>query len=62
MSDDLVCDLAIAYVQVKLSYHQKDHPEDNGYSNEIRQFLKWYHFARLQIPKENADIDLSALE
>ncbi len=62
MSDDLVRTLAIAYAQVKLFQHQKEHPEDSGYSDEIRQFLKWYHFAEIHIPGENKNIDLSTLE
>lgn len=62
MSDRLVHDLAIAYAQVKLFRHQREHPEDSGYSDEIRQFLKWYHFAEIHIPRENEDIDLSTLE
>lgn len=62
MSEDLVRDLAIAYAQVKLLRHQKEHPGDSGYSDEIRQFLKWYHFAKIHIPKEDETIDLSSLE
>ena len=65
MSDDLIRDLAIAYAQAKLIQHQQDHPEDSGYSSEIRDFLKWYHFARLHINdenKENKEIDLGTLE
>ncbi len=61
MSDSVVHDLSVAYAQAKLIQRQQEHPGDSGYSDEIRQFLKWYHFARLQIPNENKDIDLSTL-
>ncbi|MCI8848646.1 MAG: hypothetical protein HFF86_05145 [Oscillibacter sp.] len=62
MTDSVIHELAIAYAQVKLLRHQKEHPEDSGYSDEIRQFLKWYHFAEIHIPQKDEDIDLSALE
>lgn len=62
MSGSVIHDLAVAYAQAKLIQYQQAHPEDSGYSNEIRQFLKWYHFAEIHIPRENEDIDLSTLE
>ena len=61
MSDTLVEKLAIAYAQAKLIQHQQEHPEDSGYSNEIRKFLKWYHFAKIHIPEEDKAIDISTL-
>ena len=61
MSDDLVRSLAIAYAQAKLFQHQQEHPEDSGYSDEIRDCLKWYHFAAIHIPEENKEIDMSTL-
>lgn len=61
MTDSVIHELAIAYAQVKLLRHQKEHPEDSGYSDEIRDFLKWYHFAAIHIPEENKEIDMSTL-
>lgn len=61
MTDSQVHDLAVAYAQTKLLASQLEHPEDSGYSEEIRAFLKWYHFAHIQIPKEDAEIDSSTL-
>lgn len=61
MTDSQVHDLAVAYAQTKLLSSQQEHPEDSGYSSEIRAFLKWYHFAIIHIPEEDAEIDLSTL-
>lgn len=62
MSDSAIHDLAVAYAQAKLMQEQQEHPENSGYSMEIRSFLKWYHFAAIHIPRENKEIDLSTLE
>lgn len=62
MSDSMIHDLAVAYAQAKLIQHQQEYPEDSGYSSEIRDFLKWYHFATIHIPRENKEIDMSTLE
>ena len=43
------------------SNDQQEHPDDSGYSDEIRDFLKWYHFAAIHIPEENKEIDMSTL-
>ena len=61
MSDSAIHDLAVAYAQAKLLQYQQEHPENGGYSEEIRDFLKWYHFAVIHIPSENKEIDLSTL-
>lgn len=61
MPNELVQKLAIAYAQVKLLRHQEEYPEGSGYSDEIRHFLKWYHFAAIHIPEEDKEIDISTL-
>ena len=62
MSDSAIHDLAVAYAQAKLIQHQQKHPEDTGYTDEIRTFVKWYHYAQIHIPQEDEDIDLSTLD
>ena len=61
MTDNQIHDLAVAFAHVKLFRHLEEEPEDSGYNSEIRAFLKWYHFALLNIPDEIKDIDLSTL-
>ena len=43
MSDSVIHDLAVAYAQAKLMQEQQEHPEDSGYSEEIRSFLGSVH-------------------
>ncbi len=61
MSDTVIHDLAVAYAQAKLIQDQQTHPGVGGTNEEIRSFLKWYHFAVIQIPDEDKAIDLSTL-
>ena len=61
MDEKVVHDLAVAYAQVCLFQELREHPEETGYTDTIQLFLKSYHFARIHIPKENVDIDLSTL-
>ncbi len=62
MDEKSIHDLAVAYAQAKLVKEQNgigynlDHT-----SEEIRSFLKSYHFALLHIPEEDKEIDLSTL-
>ena len=62
MDDKTIHDLAVAYAQAKLI---KDQSNDNDCldftSDEIRSFLKSYHFAQIHIPEEDKEIDLSTL-
>lgn len=62
MNDKIIHDLAVAYAQIKLNKEQLNTNYNSDYTNdEIRSFLKSYHFALVHIPEENERLDLSAL-
>lgn len=62
MTDQEMHDLAVAYAQVRLIEMHKADPFRIGSSEDIRAYLKAYHFALIQIPEENQEIDLSSLQ
>lgn len=61
MTDKTFHDLAIAYAQTKLLKYQQEFPDDDMTNDEIRAFLKSYHFALIHMPEEEESIDLSTL-
>ena len=61
MTDKEIHDLAVAYAQVKLAQYQQENPKYRGTDLEIRSFLKSYYFAKIHIPEEDENIDLSTL-
>ena len=61
MKENVIHDLAVAYAQAKLIKNQQEHPEETGYSEEIRSFLKDYYIAINHIPEENENIDPGSL-
>lgn len=62
MTDQTIHDLAVTYAQTKLNKEQLNANYNSDYtSDEIRSFLKSYHFALIHLPEENEKIDLSTL-
>lgn len=57
MTDKTIHDLAVAYAQAKLIQSQQMHPEQNGYDEELRSFLKNYNYALHQLPVEYDSLD-----
>ena len=58
MDDKKIHDLAVAYAQAKLIKEQCE----NGCTNEeIRSFLRAYHFALIHIPEEDKEVPLDEL-
>lgn len=57
MDDKTFHDLAVAYAQAKLIQSQQMHPDQNGYDEELRSFLKSYNYALYQLPIESDALD-----
>ncbi len=62
MTDKQLHDLAVAYAHAKLVKVQLHDTYDSDSTNEeIREFLKFYHFALIHLPEEDEDADISSL-
>lgn len=62
MIDKQFHDLAIAYAHAKLIKMQScDTYNSDSTNEEIREFLKSYHFALLHLQEEDKDLDISSL-
>ncbi len=57
MNEKVRHDLAIAYAQVKLLRYQREKPEDHYCNCELRDFLKAYNYAYIQLEVEWNDLD-----
>lgn len=57
MDNKTVHDLAVAFAQVKLFRYLQESPDMNGYSDEIRTFVKAYTHACHEIPATYKDLD-----
>lgn len=62
MDSKTIHDLAVAYAQAKLMKLQSDAEYHSDFTNEeLKTFLKSYHFASTHLPEEDNDLDLSTL-
>lgn len=62
MSDKQFHDLATAYAHAKLIKMQsRDIYDSDSTNEEIREFLKSYHFAMLHLQEEDKNLDISSL-
>lgn len=57
MTDQTIHDLAVAYAQTKLMVYLQQNPDQAGYDETLRSFVKSYNHALYQIPIEHQELD-----